>query len=241
MIEAMRRAAEVPELPAATAARMQGFLELVDRYAAAFGREPVGAVARRLVDEVDLWAHARSGVKSADAGQRKVDALESMLRSVEGWTARTSKKPTLRNYLAKLALDTREEEPEGGDGVTLMSLHAAKGLEFPVVFLIGVEEDLLPCAGIQGAARDLEEERRLAYVGITRARERLVITRAQARLKRGKLLPRTPSRFLQDLPPESFVLFDPAKDRGSPEAVAARSAEVMAALRARFGGSSSCP
>src|SRR5919206_573619 len=179
--------AVIAKNPHGAADRMLAFVDLVERYAFAFDRQPLGEVARRLVAEVDLYTHARAGVKSAEAGQRKVDAIDGVLRSVEGWVARTGKKPTLRNYLASLALDSREEEPQRGDGVALMTLHAAKGLEFPVVFLTGMEEDLLPCSGIQGEARDLDEERRLAYVGITRARERLFMTRAQARLKRGKL------------------------------------------------------
>jgi len=235
LFEALRRSGEVPDLPRGAADRMLAFVDLVDRYAFAFDRQPIGEVARRLVAEVDLYAHARAGVKSAEAAQRKVEAIESMLRSIEGWASRTGKKPTLPNYLAKLALDSRQDEDEDErDGVALMSLHAAKGLEFPVVFLIGVEEDLLPCSGIQGEARDLDEERRLAYVGITRAREELHLTRAQARTKRGKLEPRTPSRFLQDLPEGAFVLYDPAKDVQPPEVVAARSSEVLAALKARF-------
>jgi DNA helicase-2/ATP-dependent DNA helicase PcrA len=183
---------------------------------------------------VDLYAHARTGVKSAEAAQRKVEAIDGMLRSLEGWARRTGKKPSLGNYLAALALDSREEEPQAGEGVTLMTLHAAKGLEFPVVALVGVEEDLLPCAGIQGEARDLAEERRLCYVGITRAREQLLLTRADTRVKRGKAVPRTPSRFLEDLPGDAFVLYDPRRDREPPEATASRSAEVLAALRARF-------
>jgi len=212
-------------------------VDLVDRYAFAFDRQPIGEVARRLVAEVDLYAHARAGVKSAEAAQRKVEAIESMLRSIEGWASRTGKKPTLPNYLAKLALDSRQEEDEDErDGVALMSLHAAKGLEFPVVFLVGVEEDLLPCAGIQGEARDLDEERRLAYVGITRARERLYLTRSAARTKRGKVLPRTPSRFLDDLPADAHEKVDPDALAASPADVAAQAESVMAALRARLGG-----
>jgi DNA helicase-2/ATP-dependent DNA helicase PcrA len=88
---------------------------------------------------------------------------------------------------------------------------------------------------MKGEARDLAEERRLAYVGITRARERLFLTRARVRVKRGKAIPRTPSRFLSDLPAGAHARHDPAKaDR--PEDVAARSAEVLAALRARLAG-----
>jgi len=234
LFEALSRAPEAADLPRGAADRMMAFAALIERYAAAFREGPIGDVARRLVAEVDLNSHARAGVKSAEAAQRKVDAIDSLLRSIEGWAQRTGKKPTLPNYLAKLALDSREDDAEGGDGVTLMSLHSAKGLEFPVVFVIGMEEDLLPCAGIQGEARDLDEERRLAYVGITRAREQLVLTRAAARVKRGKLLPRTPSRFLEDLPEGAFVVYDPAKDVQPPEQVAARSAEVLAALKARF-------
>jgi ATP-dependent DNA helicase UvrD/PcrA len=234
LFEALRRGAEVKDLAKGAADRMLAFVDLVERYAFAFERQPIAEVAKQLVAEVDLHAHARAGVKSADAAQRKVEAIDSVLRSIEGWAGRTGKRPSLRNYLAKLALDSREDEREPDEGVVLMSLHAAKGLEFPVVFLVGMEEDLLPCAGIQGEARDLDEERRLAYVGITRARERLVLTRAQARMKRGKLLPRTPSRFLQDLPEGAFVLYDPAKDLAPPEQVAARSSEVLSALKARF-------
>ncbi len=234
LLEALERAAEIEGLPRGAAEAMRGFAGLVERYGAAFRREPIAEVARRLVAEVDLYAHARAGVKSAEAAHRKVEAIDGVLRSMEAWARRTGKKPTLPNYVAKLALDSREEDRPDGEGVALMTLHAAKGLEFPVVFLVGAEEDLLPCSGIQGEARDLEEERRLAYVGITRARERLVITRAGARVVRGKLLPRTPSRFLLDFPEGAFAVHDPATDSQPPEVVAARSAEVLAALKARF-------
>jgi DNA helicase II / ATP-dependent DNA helicase PcrA len=236
LFEALRRGGEIEGLPRGAADRMAAFADLVERYAFAFERQPIGEVARRLAGELDLASHARASVKGAEAGQRKVDALDAVLRSIEGWAGRTVKKPTLRNYLAKLALDSRQEEADEGDGVTLMTLHAAKGLEFPVVFLVGMEEDLLPCAAIQGEARDLGEERRLAYVGITRARERLYLTRAEARTKRGKLLPRTPSRFLQDLPDAAWTRWNPAQDAEPAAEVAARSADVLSALRARFAG-----
>ena len=107
-----------------------------------------------------------------------------------------------------------------------------------MVFLVGVEEDLLPCAGIQGEARDLDEERRLAYVGITRAREQLFLTRAVQRVKRGKVLPRTPSRFLEDLPAASHLKVDPNASVATPEEIAAHTSSVVAELRARLAAGS---
>jgi DNA helicase-2/ATP-dependent DNA helicase PcrA len=236
LFDALRRAAEVPDLPRGATERMAAFVALVEKYRTRFGEGKVAEAARALVAEVDLYGHARASVQSFEAGQRKVDALDGVLRSLEAYEARTAR-PSVATWLQRLALDSRaEEDPETGEGITLMTLHAAKGLEFPVVFLVGVEEDLLPCAGIQGGARDLDEERRLAYVGITRARERLYLTRAAARTKRGKIIPRTPSRFLDDLPADAHEKVDPEALAASPADVAAQTESVMAALRARLGG-----
>ena len=237
LFDALSRAAEVPDLPRGAADRIAAFVELVQRHRARFEQGRPAEAARVLAAEVDLYGHARASVQSFEAGQRKVDALDGILRSLEAWEQRTAK-PKLATWLQRLALDSRaEEDPEAQEGVTLMTLHAAKGLEFPIVFLVGAEEDLLPCAGMQGEARDLDEERRLAYVGITRARERLYLTRAGARTKRGKVLPRTPSRFLDDLPPDAHEKVDPDAAQEAPEDVAVYAAGVMARLREKLGGS----
>jgi superfamily I DNA/RNA helicase len=124
----------------------------------------------------------------------------------------------LPGYLARLALDSKEADGDAGDAVTLMTLHGAKGLEWRCVFLCGLEEGLLPHSGrgFDDASAEpkadgvlnLEEERRLCYVGFTRARERLILTRAAERTKRGKAVPRTPSRFLDDLPQELLDVID---------------------------------
>ncbi|HET7825461.1 MAG TPA: UvrD-helicase domain-containing protein [Anaeromyxobacter sp.] len=234
LLDALGRAAEVTDLPRGAADRIAAFVALVERYRARFGDGRLAEAARALVAEVDLYAHARGTVQSFEAGQRKVDAIDGLLRSLESFEARAAR-PSLAAWLQRLALDSRaDEDPEDGDGVSLMTLHSAKGLEFPVVFLVGVEEDLLPSAGIQGEARDLAEERRLAYVGITRARERLYLTRAAARMRRGKVIPRTPSRFLDDLPPEAHEKVDPAAQEPR-EDVAAVAAGVLAGFRARLG------
>src|SRR5512138_1071053 len=218
---------------------MLAFAGLVDRFRERFGKGDLAVAARELVAAIDLYSYARASVQSPEAGTRKVEAIEGILRSLEGYVARNAR-PSLATWLQRLALDSREEEdPADGAGVTLMSLHAAKGLEFPVVFLLGCEEDLLPCAGIQGDARDLDEERRLAYVGITRAREVLYMTRAGQRTKRGKALERTPSRFIDDLPPESHERVDPAALKAAPEEIATHTESILSGLRARLGAARS--
>lgn len=98
----------------------------------------------------------------------------------------------------------RNSEEDGGHGVHLMTLHAAKGLEFPHVFIIGMEEEILPHR-TSLEEDNLEEERRLAYVGITRARKSLTFTYAMKRKRYGELVECEPSRFLKELPEEDLV------------------------------------
>ncbi|MEI6226320.1 MAG: UvrD-helicase domain-containing protein [Deltaproteobacteria bacterium] len=231
---ALRLAGQVPDIPRGAPEKMAQFADQLDLFRKRFGPGRIAEPARAMFEDLDLKGWFRRTVSSPEAGTRKAESVDSLLRSLE-WHERRDPKSTLRTFLQRLALDSRDEEPEEADGVTLMTLHSAKGLEFPVVFLIGVEEDLLPVSGIQGEARDLEEERRLAYVGITRAREVLWVTRAAARTRRGRIEPRTPSRFLEDLPPGAHVRHDPAGGE-SAAAASARSAEVLQALRARMAG-----
>jgi superfamily I DNA/RNA helicase len=124
--------------------------------------------------------------------------------------------------------------------VTLVTLHGAKGLEFPVVFLVGLEEELLPHRrtlypqgpDVADVAIDLSEERRLLYVGITRARELLYLTRCRERSARSRAAPRSPSRFLDEIPAEVCDARDleaPAAGDAADEEAFAR--ECMAKLR----------
>jgi DNA helicase-2/ATP-dependent DNA helicase PcrA len=230
---ALRSADQVPDIPRGAPARMAQLADSLDLFRSRFGAGKIAEPARAMFEDLDLRTWLRRSVLSPEAGTRKAEAVDSILRSLE-WRERHDPRATLATYLHRLALDSRGEEPEEAEGVALMTLHSAKGLEFPVVFLIGVEEDLLPVASIQGEASDLEEERRLAYVGITRARESLWVTRAAARTRRGRLEPRTPSRFLEDLPAGAHVRHDPMSGESS-EASSVRSVEVLQALRARLG------
>ncbi len=133
-----------------------------------------------------------------------------------------------------------DAEEDAKDVVTLSTLHGSKGLEFDVVFLIGCEEGYLPhsrtidaratdAVGDAGGS-DIEEERRLFYVGVTRARERLLLSRAKARALRGKAVPRTPSRFLLDVPAELLDEHEINADAPTTVREAAANAEAILAM-----------
>ncbi|MFD5894166.1 ATP-dependent DNA helicase [Streptomyces sp. NPDC060366] len=143
----------------------------------------------------------------ADADAGGVDADEA---AAAGDAPAATPSGTLAEFLERVALvadsDQIPDEDEDGSGViTLMTLHTAKGLEFPVVFLTGMEDGVFPHMRALGQAKELEEERRLAYVGITRARERLYLTRSSMRSAWGQPSYNPPSRFLEEIPGEHLA------------------------------------
>ena len=120
----------------------------------------------------------------------------------------------LATFLAYAALEAGEGQvQEGAEGVQLMTLHSAKGLEFPYVFLVGMEEGLFPSSRSLDEANRLEEERRLAYVGITRAREKLTLCYAESRRMHGMELYGTPSRFIREIPEKLLHAIRPKAPR----------------------------
>jgi DNA helicase-2/ATP-dependent DNA helicase PcrA len=161
--------------------------------------------------------------------QRRLEHLTGLYDSLARFEAREGR--DLAAFLHRLTLESEASEAGGANEVTLVTLHGAKGLEFPVVFLVGLEEELLPHRrtlypsgpDVADAVVDLGEERRLLYVGITRARERLYLTRARARAARASAKPRSPSRFLDEIPAQ---LCEP-REAGAP-ALAAEDADAFA-------------
>jgi superfamily I DNA/RNA helicase len=141
----------------------------------------------------------------------------------------------LQQFLNRMTLDAQAEEEDKEDAkkdsradqATLLTLHGAKGLEYPVVFLVGMEEGLLPHKKTVEEAFDYSEERRLCYVGITRARDQLYLTRARNRIKYGKPVPRVRSRFMNEIPPGTLVLKDQSHGPDQSDSVEARKAHEV--------------
>jgi DNA helicase II / ATP-dependent DNA helicase PcrA len=174
--------------------------ELIDEYETKFV-QPLTDFARtteELLLQIDYLPDLRRGCKTPEESLSREENVREVIRAISDYQARST--DGLTGFLAETALDqVREEGPESGaDGVTLITFHAAKGLEFSQVFLIGLEEGLLPHrrSKLEG---NLDEERRLFYVGITRAKRNLTVTHCAKRLKYGSPVPCLPSSFMKEL------------------------------------------
>lgn len=195
--------------------------------------DPIAALRSMVMDiDYETWVRSQtSSDKAADFRMGNVwfliDALKNTLEKDEDGDM------TIEQAIAKLVLrdmlERQQEEEEGAEGVQMMTLHASKGLEFPYVFILGMEEEILPHrSSIE--ADTIEEERRLAYVGITRARQNLAMTFAAKRKQYGEIIECLPSRFLDELPPEDLEW--EGQEDAPVEVKAARGNDALAAMRA---------
>lgn len=172
------------------------------------GDNPIAAIREMITDiDYETWLHQNSAsTKAAEKRMENVHYLVESLQKTLDKTAGDNEDEELRieDAIAKLVLRDlleRQEEEDASDQVQLMTLHASKGLEFPHVFMVGMEEDLLPHRN-SIEDNNIEEERRLTYVGITRAQRTLSLTLAAKRKQFGEMSETTPSRFLDELPKE---------------------------------------
>ncbi|WP_131748410.1 DNA helicase PcrA [Frankia sp. Cppng1_Ct_nod] len=208
--EALQRVSEVPGLATRSANAVRGFSDLLAELRTVADDGPVAALEAAL---------ERTGYLSELTAQDTIESegrVENLQEFVSVAREFVERFPdgSVADFLEQVSLvadadqvpgpdDQGGDDQEGTDGVvTLMTLHSAKGLEFPVVFLTGLEEGVFPHMRTLGDSTELEEERRLAYVGITRARARLYLTRAQIRSAWGQPAYNPPSRFLDEVPSE---------------------------------------
>jgi len=203
---ALRRAADAPGISARAAHGIADFVALLDGLRELAADAPPEEVLEVALQRSGYLVELEESLDPQDAG--RVENLQELVSVAREYTERAAaleEQATLTGFLEQVSLVADADEVPADDPayqgvVTLMTLHTAKGLEFPVVFLTGLEEGVFPHLRSLSDARELEEERRLAYVGITRARQRLYLSRAVTRSAWGQPQYNIVSRFVDELP-----------------------------------------
>ncbi|WP_327709326.1 DNA helicase PcrA [Streptomyces sp. NBC_00464] len=241
--QALRRVDEAYGMAARSSNAVKRFNTLMEelRTVVESGAGPA-VVVEAVMERTGYLAELQASTDPQDETRiENLQELASVALEFEQERAEEEGAGTLAEFLEKVALvadaDQIPDEDEDGSGVvTLMTLHTAKGLEFPVVFLTGMEDGVFPHMRALGQVKELEEERRLAYVGITRARERLYLTRAAMRSAWGQPSYNPPSRFLEEIPDQHLEW----KRKGPMAAPAGPTSGITSSLsasRARSGPS----
>ncbi len=207
----MKNPAVTATFPARTRQSLENFVHFIERTRAALHSEALARDAHGLqkwghhfLDEIGYFAELRRSEKNPETADSRIRNLTELLSSLDGAEApRTTPAERLQTFLEEITLDTEREEEEenAGNAVTLITMHSCKGLEFPHVSIVGLEEGLLPHSRSKTEGT-LDEERRLFYVAITRAMQTLTISYCTGRKKYGQIVPAHPSSFLKDLPEE---------------------------------------
>jgi DNA helicase-2/ATP-dependent DNA helicase PcrA len=204
LYDAIDHALRSGEAPSAAKKKLEGFRKLVESLRRGADAESPSALAERVLDET---GYRKILVEADDAeSDARLGNLEELVGAIADYeedAEQTGEPATLGGWLERITLASAADALEDAPKVSLMTVHTAKGLEFRAVFLTGMEEEIFPYRGVSGREpEELDEERRLAYVAITRARERLVITHASMRSLFGTTRWLEPSRFLGDIPEE---------------------------------------
>ncbi|MDZ7617433.1 MAG: UvrD-helicase domain-containing protein [Patescibacteria group bacterium] len=210
LLDAARDVANIPAVKSGTAAKVRKFVQMIDH---------LGSLAGAALEELLGTVVAQSGYrdsleKSEDPeDEDRLANIEELLTVAREFDERHGGAGALEAFLEETSLvgDTDDWE-QSADRATLMTLHAAKGLEFPVVFIVAVEEGILPHERSRDDAGQLEEERRLLFVGITRAQEQLQLSMARYRDFRGARRMTIPSHFLMELPRDEMELDEPGEE-----------------------------
>jgi len=173
------------------------FRGLLGKYAGLKDEMSVGELARTLVDEIGILQELKEE-NTAEAMTRS-ENIQELVSALSEFSARNAE-AKLEDFLEEVSLVSDVDQADfGRNAITLMTLHAAKGLEFPVVFVTGLEEGLFPLGGATADRGELEEERRLMYVGMTRAKQKLYLSWAMARYRFGEVNNSSMSRFLEEI------------------------------------------
>ncbi|AVD93165.1 DNA helicase Rep [Pseudomonas sp. SWI36] len=214
--------------------RLQRFKHWLDGVRHKVALEDPIAALHEMIRDIDYENWIRQQTASDKAAEFRISNVWFLVEALKNTLEKDEEGDmTIEDAIGKLVLrdmlERQQEEEENAEGVQMMTLHASKGLEFPYVFIMGMEEEILPHrSSIE--ADTIEEERRLAYVGITRARQTLAFTFAAKRKQYGEIIDCTPSRFLDELPPDDLVW--EGLDDAPVEVKAARGNNALADIRA---------
>jgi len=214
--------------------RLQRFKHWLDGVRQKVALEDPIAALHEMIRDIDYENWIRQQTASDKAAEFRISNVWFLVEALKNTLEKDEEGDmTIEDAIGKLVLrdmlERQQEEEENAEGVQMMTLHASKGLEFPYVFIMGMEEEILPHrSSIE--ADTIEEERRLAYVGITRARQTLAFTFAAKRKQYGEIIDCTPSRFLDELPPEDLAW--EGLDDAPVEVKAARGNNALADIRA---------
>ncbi len=205
--EAAEKAVQKGTLNAKPKAAVDHFRHQLEGWRKQFANhsEPLANHLRKLIDSLNYMREIEKLYKQSTQQQIRRESIEQLVNSLDDYSKR-ARQPKLQDFLDEIVLNDRDEFASGDkkeleqNAVKLLTIHSAKGLEFPRVYLVGMEEGLLPHKrSIIGTEKEIEEERRLAYVAVTRAQESLTMTFAETRKKWGKNQKTIPSRFLYEM------------------------------------------
>lgn len=201
--------AEIASLPEKAPAVLGEFSELIESFRSRFLKSrQLASTLGALVEELDYWSYLVQEHSRPEVARWKYGNVEGLMDSISTYEEDPDNlDPNLYDYLNRITLVSRDnlEEQSGQERVNLMTIHAAKGLEFHTVFIAGLEKGLIPHArSLEEGEHSVEEERRLFYVAITRAKQRLYLSSCKTRRRRGTLEEAEPSPFLDELPADLF-------------------------------------
>ncbi|HEV3442989.1 MAG TPA: UvrD-helicase domain-containing protein [Gemmataceae bacterium] len=217
LLAAAAHAEQIPAIKGKAAAGLRSFVQLMDDLRQLHEAAP-DDVIRQVLDRSGYRAMLANSTDSED--QERLANIEELITAAKQFAEEDSSR-TLADFLENITLASDVDGwDDRQDSVSIMTLHSAKGLEFPVVFMAATEQGLLPHERSLAKEEDVEEERRLAFVGITRAKEELYLCHARLREFRGQTLYAVPSMFLDELPAEGTASTDlSARSYGSPHAI----------------------
>ncbi|MCU7494555.1 MAG: UvrD-helicase domain-containing protein [Ignavibacteria bacterium] len=211
LFDTMMRVFEVIEVKERIQKNVKAFKLLLDKYIALKEKLSLGELISALIDELGILRIYKE--ENTPESLVRYENIQELLNAINDYS-RSIPNATMEQYLAEVSLVSGVDQMEDeNNSVTMMTVHSAKGLEFPVVFVSGLEEDIFPLAPKFNSDSRIEEERRLFYVALTRAQSKVYLTYARSRYRFGEVAYQSKSRFIEELDPSTYVELNGASGR----------------------------